>query len=113
MLAILETIASGSAARTLELLNSGLALRQKLVRLLRARRLQGIYDVVEQSRSVTLLDLSGRSASVDTVQRVRFRQNHVTTLTEYAWGEGELWEGYRCSPGVPVDRYSEGHDRSC
>jgi len=39
---------------------------------------------------------------------VRFRQNHVTAITEYVWGEGELFAEYQCSPGMPVDRYSEG-----
>jgi len=52
------------------------------------RRLQGIYEVLDQQRTVTILDAAGRAASVDTVQHVRFRQNHVTALTEYAWGEG-------------------------
>lgn len=72
------------------------------------RRLQGIYEVLDQQRTVTILDTSGKSATVDTVQQVRFRQNHVTALTEYAWGEGELFKAYRCSPGVPVDCYGEG-----
>jgi hypothetical protein len=73
-----------------------------------AHRLQGIYDVLDQRRTVTIHDASGRIASVDTLQRVRFRQNHVTAITEYAWGEGELFADYCCTPGVPVDRYAEG-----
>jgi hypothetical protein len=57
---------------------------------------------------VTIHDPKGRRATVDTVQRVRFLQNHITTIAEYAWGEGELFAAYRCSPGVAVDCYGEG-----
>ena len=49
----------------------------------------------------------GHKATVETVQRMRFRQNHVTALTEYAWGQGDLYAEYRCSPGVPADYYEE------
>lgn len=72
------------------------------------RRLQGLYDVLEQCRTVTLHDPQGRVATVDTVQRLRFRQNHITAITDYAWGEGELFADYRCTPGMPVDRYAVG-----
>ena len=89
-------------------LTSLFELLQRIVSFVESRRLQGIYDVLEQERTVTILDASGHVATVDTVQRVRFRQNHVTALTEYAWGEGELWAEYRCTPGVPVDSYAEG-----
>ena len=85
-----------------------LGLARRLIVYLQERRLQGIYDVIEQRRTVTLEDATGRVATVETIQRVRFRQNHVTALTEYAWGEGELFADYSCAPGWPVDRYAEG-----
>ena len=71
-------------------------------------RLQGIYDVLDQQRTVEIQDPKGHIVTVSTTQRVRFRQNHVIAITEYAWGEGDLFDDYRCSPGVPVDTYSEG-----
>jgi hypothetical protein len=88
--------------------NNLVGLVTRFVAFVRGRRLQGIYEVLEQRRTVTLRDPQGRVATVDTTQRVRFRQNHVTALTEYAWGEGQLYADYRCTPGVPVDFYAEG-----
>lgn len=70
--------------------------------------LQGIYEVLDQRYTVTSHDAQGRVATVDTVQHLRFRQNHVTAITECTWGEGELFAAYHCTPGVPVDCYREG-----
>ena len=50
------------------------------------QRLQGIYEVLDQQRTVTIHDPQGRVATVDTIQHLRFRQNYVTAITEYAWG---------------------------
>ena len=94
---------------------SFISLLQELLGLLRQaaafvaeRRLQGIYDVLDQCRTVTLQDASGRVASVETMQRLRFRQNYVTAIADYAWGEGDIYANYRCTPGEPVDCYTEG-----
>jgi hypothetical protein len=85
-----------------------LGLIRRLAALVRERRLQGIYELLDQQRTVEIHDPEGHIATVKTTQRVRFLQNHVTAITEYAWGEGELFADYRCSPGVAVDRYAEG-----
>lgn len=106
---------SGSGALDALLSTSFISLLQEFLGLLRQaaafvaeRRLQGLYDVLDQRRTVTLHDASGRVATVDTVQRLRFRQNHVTAITDYAWGEGQLFTDYRCTPGAPVDYYRVG-----
>ena len=95
-------------ANIIDTVHQLLNLLQRLHAFVEERRLQGIYEVIEQSRTVTLHDPEGHVATVETVQRIRFRQNHVTTISEYAWGEGELFAQYHCSPGVPVDHYQEG-----
>jgi hypothetical protein len=104
------TLSSGGLFSTdvTTLIGEGLAFVGRLALQMWERRLQGLYDVLDQRRTITLEDATGRMATVETVQRVRFCQNHVTALTEYAWGEGELFADYRCTPGVPVDRYAEG-----
>jgi hypothetical protein len=90
------------------LLQEFIGLLRQAVAFVEERRLQGLYDVLEQRRTITLLDPQGHMATVDTIQRLRFRQNHITALTDYAWGEGELFADYRCTPGVPVDCYRVG-----
>jgi hypothetical protein len=50
-------------------------------------------------------------AIVDRQEEVRFLQGNVVAFADYAWGDGQIFADYRCSPGVPVDRYaSELHD---
>lgn len=98
-------------ASILETFNRFLGVAERLLTQIEERRLQGIYDVQSQIRTVTIHDRKGHKATVETVQRLRFRQNHVTALTEYAWGQGDLFADYRCSPGVPVDYYDEGSRR--
>jgi hypothetical protein len=93
---------------TIETANRLLDLLQRLHASVEERRLHGIYEVLDQSRTVTLHDPKGRVASVDTTQRVRFRQNHIAGLLDHVWGDGHILQEYRCSPGVPVDRYKEG-----
>jgi hypothetical protein len=92
----------------LETLNRLFDLFQRLYAFVEERRLQGIYEVLNQTRTVIILDPKGHRATVDTVQQVRFRQNHVAALLDYVWGDGDILHKYRCSPGVAVDRYKEG-----
>lgn len=81
---------------------------QRIARFVQERRLQGIYEVISQSRTVTLCDAAGEMATIDTLQEVRFRQNHVAVLLDYVWGDGDILADYRCAPGTPVDRHKEG-----
>ena len=108
---------ASSRARVLDaLLSTGfistlkeiLALLRNTAAFLAERRLQGIYEVLEQQRTVEIHDPNGHAVTVDTTERVRFRQNHVAAITDYVWGDGDMLAEYRCSPGVPVDCYKEG-----
>lgn len=106
---------TGRGALDALLSTSFISLLQELLALLRQaaafvaeRRLQGIYDVLEQRRTVTIHDAGGRVATVDTVQHLRFRQNHIAALVDYVWGDGDILAAYTCSPGVPVDCHKEG-----
>ena len=71
-------------------------------------RAPGIYEVLEHDRTVELLDPEGKVAVVRRQQAVRFLQDYVTAITDYAWGDGEIFSEYSCSPGHPVDFYKEG-----
>jgi len=104
----------GQILKQLGLVDTLAALREiptllkRLGALVNTRRLQGIYDVLYQRRIIEIHDGDGEVVTVDTVAKLRFRQNHVAALTDYVWGDGEILADYRCSPGVPVDHYKEG-----
>jgi hypothetical protein len=70
---------------------------------------QGMYEVLSHSVSVRLHDDKGKRATYSKVQRVRFNQDNVIAYQDQAWGEGEIFADYQCSPGIPVDRYQDGH----
>ena len=67
-----------------------------------------MYEVLEHDRTVELRDPRGQVAVVHRTQTVRFLQDYVTAITDYAWGDGDIFAEYSCSPGHPVDFYKEG-----
>jgi hypothetical protein len=54
------------------------------------------------------LDRKGERARFHKRQRVKFLQDNILAFQDYAWGEGDIFATYRCSPGMVVDRYQEG-----
>jgi hypothetical protein len=68
----------------------------------------GLYEMLEYDSVLELIDPKGKIALFKKRQRVRFLQDNVIAFQDYAWGDGELLEEYRCSPGVEVDHYKEG-----
>jgi hypothetical protein len=73
------------------------------------RSLPGMYEVLLHDASLELLNRSGSRAVYLKSQRVRFLQNNIIAYQDKAWGDGDIFAEYRCSPGVDVDRYREGH----
>jgi hypothetical protein len=69
----------------------------------------GLYEVLEHEATLELCDSQGREVIYRKRQKVRFLQNNIIAYQDKAWGDGEIFAEYRCSPGVPVDRYREGH----
>lgn len=69
---------------------------------------RGLYDILEYDSTLELHDPQGQRATFHKRQRVRFRQDHILAFQDYAWGDGDIFAEYRCSPGVAVDRYQEG-----
>ena len=68
----------------------------------------GVYEVLEHDTTVELVDPSGRLATVERRQMVRFLDDNLVAFTDYAWGDGNTLVDYSCSPGVPVDVYDDG-----
>jgi len=69
----------------------------------------GIYEVLSYDAELELRDTNGRTAIYRKRQHVRFVQDNIIAYQDTAWGDGEIFAEYHCSPGVEVDRYREGH----
>ena len=68
-----------------------------------------MYEILDYDTTLELLDSSGHTAVVHKRQKVRFLQDNTLVFQDYAWGEGKIFEhGYKCAPGVVVDRYQAG-----
>ena len=70
---------------------------------------EGMYEILEYDSTLELLDRQGKTAVFKRRQKVKFLQDNVIAFQDYAWGEGEIFADYKCSPGVEVDRYQEGN----
>ena len=80
----------------------------RLYRHLTSRRVQGIYGVLDHDTVLEVKDSKSKVAIVDRQEEVRFLQDNAVAFADYAWGDGQIFADYRCSPGVPVDRYTYG-----
>lgn len=69
----------------------------------------GFYDVLEHEATLELSDHSGKTALYSKRQVVRFTQDNIIAYQDQAWGDGDIFAKYKCSPGVAVDRYREGN----
>jgi hypothetical protein len=72
-------------------------------------RHQGMYEVLAYEAELTLLDEKGSKARLTKRQQVRFLQDNIIAYQDQAWGDGNIFVEYRCTPGVEVDRYRDGH----
>ena len=81
---------------------------RELVQKLQAERLLGLYEVLDFEHTLELCDRSGRKAVFHKVETVRLLQDYVSAYVDWAWGRGEIFAEYHCSPGILVDRYRCG-----
>ena len=72
-------------------------------------KLQGLYEVLEYESTLELKTRSGSRATFCKRQKVRYLQDNIIAYQDQAWGDGQILLGYRCTPGVAVDRYPLGH----
>lgn len=75
---------------------------------LRRERHEGMYEILEFDSTLELVDPKGETAIFKRRQRVKFLQDNVIAFQDCAWGDGEIFADYKCSPGIEVDRYQEG-----
>ena len=77
--------------------------------LLPTKTLEGMYEVLEYESRLELEDVRGKNAVFHKRERVRFLQDNIIAYQDQAWGDGDIFADYKCSPGVAVDRYRDGH----
>jgi hypothetical protein len=68
----------------------------------------GMYEILEYDATLEIMNPKGEAASLTRHEVIRFLQDNVVALHDHAWGDGELFAGYQCQPGVPVDIYQDG-----
>jgi hypothetical protein len=64
--------------------------------------------VLSYRATLELVDAKGKTAIFKKQQHIKFLQANIIAFEDYAWGDGNIFVDYKCSPGVPVDRYQEG-----
>ena len=73
------------------------------------RRPEGMYEVLAHELQLELCDPEGHAATLRKHQKVMFLQDNIIAYQDQAWGDGDLFADYKCSPGMAVDRYRDGH----
>lgn len=73
------------------------------------RPLRGMYEVLEYETKLELLDTEGKLAVYTKRQKVQFLQDNIIAFQDQEWGDGDIFAEYKCSPGVPVDKYRDGN----
>ncbi len=71
---------------------------------------EGVYEVLRYECTLELRDPKGMQADIHKREKVRYLQDYVNTFQDQAWGNGQIFLNYRCSPGTPVDQYQLGHN---
>lgn len=76
---------------------------------IQSRTYKGRYEVLEYESTLELKDREEETATFRKREKVRYLQDDVIVYQDQAWGDGEILLNYRCTPGVPVDRYRSGY----
>ncbi len=78
-------------------------------RIITSKAHEGMYEVLELDARLDLQDSKGQKAVLYKREQVRFLQDNIIAYQDKAWGDGEIFADYKCSPGVAVDRYRDGY----
>lgn len=70
---------------------------------------EGIYEVLEFENTLEILNNSGMKANVKKRMLVRYLQDNILSLTDFAWTNGKGPLNYKVSPGIAVDEYKSGY----
>ncbi len=68
-----------------------------------------MYESLRYESELELVDGKGAKAVFRKFQKVRFCQDNIIAYHDLAWGDGNIFADYQCSPGKAVDHYREGN----
>jgi hypothetical protein len=68
-------------------------------------RFGGLWEIIEDTDEWDIQDSVGELVLLTKTRRLRFLQNGVFAIRDYAWGDGDYQDGYSCNPGVAVDSF--------
>jgi hypothetical protein len=77
-------------------------------KVIQGQSVEGMYEVLEYESILELKDIRGKRAFFRKREKVRYLQDNIIAYQDQAWGDGQILQNYRCSPGVPVDVYRPG-----
>ena len=63
---------------------------------------EGMYEILSYDTTLELVDSKGKTAIFKKRQRIKFLQDYISTFQDYAWGDGEIFADYKCSPGTAL-----------
>ena len=69
-------------------------------------RFGGLYETISDASDWDIHDKTGADAALTKTRSLRFLQNGVFAIRDYAWGNGDVLADYKCAPGEAVDFYS-------
>jgi len=69
-------------------------------------RFGGLYEFDSEDHLWDIQDAEGRKAVVKKSRRIRFLQDEVFAIRDYAWGDGNVLAAFSCDPGHVADTYS-------
>ncbi len=75
-------------------------------------RFGGLYEAISDESEWDIHDGNGSEAVLVRRRRLRFLQNGVFAIRDYAWGDGDVLAGYEISPGVKADTYTVAGKRN-
>jgi len=70
---------------------------------------EGTYEVLDYNIRLELKDPEGKRALVQKREKVKYLQNNIIAFQDQAWGDGKILQNYKCTPGMPVDKYRSGY----
>lgn len=69
-------------------------------------RFGGLYAIVDDVDVWEIKDATGQNATMTKTRTMRFLQDGVFAIRDYAWGKGDLRADYDCTPGHPADYFT-------
>jgi hypothetical protein len=68
-------------------------------------RFGGLWEIIDDIDEWDIQDADGKRVLLTKTRKLRFLQNGVFAIRDWAWGSGSFDANYSCSPGSAVDHF--------